>query len=87
MNTAHILDNRQGICGLKFQSYVNFGVIDYDSHIAPYLKSQPDQGANAKNKIKEFIKKFGINPVLTYCALDSLYGYRLTQKQKQTKIK
>jgi len=83
MNTAHILDNRQGICGLKFQAYVNFGVIDYNSQIEPYLESPPDQGANAKNRIKEFIKKFGIKPVLTYCALDSLYGYWLTEKQKQ----
>lgn len=83
MNTAHILDNRQGVCGLKFQSYVNFGVIDYDSQISPYLESPPKEGANAKNKIKEFIQKYGIKPVLTYCALDSLYGYRLTEKQRE----
>lgn len=82
MNTAHILDNRQGVCGLKYQTYINFGVIDYDSHISSYLESPAKQGANAKNKIKEFIKKFGIKPVLTYCALDSLYGYRLTEKQR-----
>jgi uracil-DNA glycosylase family 4 len=84
MNTAHILNNAKGICGLKFQTFVNFGVVGYDEHIAPYLESPPKEGANAFNRIKEYIKKFGIKPVLTYCALDSLYGYKLTLKQMET---
>jgi hypothetical protein len=84
MNTAHILNNTRGISGLKFQTFVNFGVAGYDDHIAPYLESPPKDGANAFNRIKEYIKKFGIKPVLTYCALDSLYGYKLTLKQMET---
>lgn len=81
MNNAHILDNRPGITSLKFQVYVNFGVADYDSDVNPYLRSKDDQGANSKNKILEFIKKYGEKPILTYCGLDSLYGYMLTVKQ------
>jgi hypothetical protein len=84
MNTAHILDNRRGITGLKFQTYVNFGVTDYDSEISGYLESKDDSaGANGFNRIEEFIQKFGIEPVLTYCGLDSIFGFKLTQLQKE----
>lgn len=83
LNTAHILDNRRSISGLKFQTYIRFGVVGYDDHIASWLESPPKQGANAFNKLKEYIKKYGIKPVLKYCALDSLFGYKLTKKQME----
>lgn len=79
---AHILDNRKGIGSLKFQTYVNFGFSDYDSHISPYLQSKTDkQGANSFNQILEYIKKYGIKDLLTYCGMDSIFGYHLTLKQ------
>jgi hypothetical protein len=86
MITAHILDNRKGITSLKFQAYVNFGVSDYDSHISPFLKSDDEFGANSFNSILKFIKQYGEKPVLTYCGLDSLYGFGLTLLQ-MNKIK
>ena len=78
---AHIEDNRQGITGLKFQVYVNFGIIDYDSEIAPYLDSKSKDG-NAFNRIKELIKtREGKEKLLTYCGLDALYGHKLAMRQ------
>ena len=82
MNMAHCLDNRSGITSLKFQTYVNFGVPDYDSHIHPYLVSDGELGANSINKIEQFIKEYGEKELLKYNALDSLFGWMLAIKQK-----
>jgi hypothetical protein len=82
MNAAHCLDNRQGVTGLKFQTYVNFGVPDYDSHISPWItNTTEDLGANTLNKIKEFIKLYGTKDILKYNGLDSIFGLLLAQKQ------
>lgn len=82
MNAAHCLDNRQGVTGLKFQTYVNFGVPDYDSHIFPWItNTTEDLGANSLNKIKEFIKLYGTKDILKYNGLDSIFGLLLAQKQ------
>ena len=82
MLASHILDNRPGITGLKFQTYVNFGVVDYASSISAYLKSTEKDG-NGFNKlvdpqIVESIKE----ELLIYCGLDSLYEYKLAIKQQ-----
>ena len=81
MNSAHCLDNRRGITSLKFQTYVNFGIVDYDSHISTYLKaSNNDLGANSVNRIFDFIKEYGENELLKYNAYDSYWGLLLAQK-------
>jgi DNA polymerase I-like protein with 3'-5' exonuclease and polymerase domains len=83
MITAHILDNRPGINSLKFQAYVNFGVVDYSSDITPYLQS-PGKSGNEPNTIDQLIKtKDGQDMLLKYCALDSIYEYRLAMLQKE----
>ena len=81
MQAGHILDNRPNITGLKFQTYVNFGLPDYDSHIKPYMTSDEDKGANSFNKLPEFIKKYGMKSLLTYCGLDGIFEYRLGMHQ------
>lgn len=83
MINAHLIDNRKGIVGLKFQTYVNFGVSDYDSLINPYLSSADEQGANSFNQIERFIKIYGNKPVREYCGLDSLYDFGLFLLQKE----
>lgn len=75
MLAAHILDNRSGITGLKFQVYVHFGVIDYSSHLDDYLKSAVN--ANDINKIDDA----PLHEVLLYNGLDSLFQYRLAKIQ------
>jgi len=81
MVAAHILDNRPGITGLKFQTYVNFGVVDYDSEINPYLKAI-SKGGNEMNRIFELVERFGgKEQLLRYCGMDTIYQYRLALKQ------
>lgn len=85
---AHILDNRKGVGGLKFQTYVNFGVADYDSHISSYLRSPDKAGANAFNNIEKFFAKYGERDALKYCGLDNIFGFKLSIKQmKQMGLK
>lgn len=85
MLAAHLLDNRTGISGLKFQTYVNFGVIDYSSEVDPFLRStKAGDGGNAINKIDDLLKtKAGVEKLLEYNALDSVYEYRLALKQME----
>jgi len=84
MLAAHILDNRPGVNSLKFQTYVQQGIIDYDSEISPYLKGVESKNANSLNKVLELIEKpGGKEKLLTYCALDSLYTYRLAMQQRE----
>lgn len=62
---AHTLDNRSGICGLKFQSFVLLGFESYSEHIEPFLKAD---GGNTSNRIREV----ELAQLLLYCGLDSL---------------
>jgi hypothetical protein len=81
MLAAHVIDNRTGICGLKFQSFINFGVVGYENLIDPYLKSVTPRDPTAPNRILEFIERHGEDECLIYCGIDSLLAYRLTMKQ------
>jgi len=84
MIAAHILDNRTGITSLKFQSYVQFGIVDYDSEISPYLRGNDKKdGGNAINQIMKLandpIKR---KKLLEYDALDSIHETRLAKIQR-----
>ncbi len=83
MLAAHILDNRPGIVGLKFQTYVNFGIVDYNSEIAPYLQSGSTD-SNAINRITQLLESpEKVRQLLTYCGLDTVYQYRLMKLQQK----
>jgi DNA polymerase I-like protein with 3'-5' exonuclease and polymerase domains len=86
MLASHLLDNRPGITGLKFQVYINFGIIDYDSEVAPYIKSTDDDsdGSNSINNIHTVLKSKQLtDKLLEYCARDAIYTYRLALKQQK----
>jgi len=86
MQGAHILDNRPGICGLKLQLFMVFGIKPYDTLISPYLKSIDERDLRAPNRIHEFIEKYGEDEALYYCGIDSLGALRLASRQmKQMK--
>jgi len=53
MLATHVLDNREGICSVKFQAYVQLGIADYASKIKPYLEAPKEEGANGFNRILE----------------------------------
>jgi uracil-DNA glycosylase family 4 len=81
MIAAHILDNRFGICGLKFLAFVMLGVGDYSSEVSEYLQSS-GKSDNELNKVLEYsiINK---EKLLTYCGLDTIYQYRIALKQME----
>lgn len=79
---AHVIDNREGITGLKFQTYVRLGIVDYDSEVHPYLESPKGAGANALNTLKEYMQTpENAQRVLKYCAWDSVNSYRIMEQQ------
>jgi hypothetical protein len=82
MLCAHILDNRQSITSLKFQTYVNFGIVDYASEITPYFASDDSKDGNAMNKIMDLIATpEGLHKLLTYNSMDAIFEFRLAAKQ------
>lgn len=71
---AHVMDNRAGICSVKFQSFVRQGTDAWDEEIGPYLKAKR---ANDENTIRQF----PLAKVLKYCALDSLHEWDTSASQ------
>jgi len=83
MQASHILDNRTGITGLKFQTYVQFGIVDYSSEVDPYIHAGDSKNANSFNKIMELISKpGGKEKLLKYNGYDAINEYRLADKQR-----
>jgi len=81
MQAAHVLDNRPGISGLKFQAYVRLGIVDYDSDVAPYLQAK-EKGGNALNQIYKLLEKpDGMKMLLKYCGWDAICELRLANLQ------
>lgn len=89
---SHLLDIRSGTAGLKFQTFVRFGIGDYSSHIEEYLKGQAVKSkyndgdnwesythCNCINKVTELKD----TDVLHYCGLDSLFTYKLAMIQME----
>jgi len=73
---SRIIDNRGKWSGLKFQTFINFGVAGYDSAINPYKKGSPFNNMD----------KAPIDELLLYGGLDVIYGKKLVEIQK-AKIK
>jgi uracil-DNA glycosylase family 4 len=73
MIAAHILDNRSNFTGLKFQSYVNFGLEPYNKDIDKYLK--------AKSGHFNSVDKAPLDQLLLYNGLDTIMGMKLYEKQ------
>lgn len=82
MQAAHVLDNRSEITSLKFQAYINFGLIDYDSEVEDFLKGQDPKNSNSVNKVDQLLATIsGREKLMTYCGMDSLLTYKLALKQ------
>ena len=74
MQAAHVLDNRTGITGLKFQAYVQLGQPPYDDKVALFFRSK---GSNELNQIH----KVPVNELLLYNGLDALLEFKLAEIQ------
>jgi hypothetical protein len=80
MLAAHILDNRSGVVGLKFQTYTQLGVVDYASEVEPYLRA--DGGGNSFNTLRKLVQtKEGRHKAMKYCGHDTINEYRLAEMQ------
>jgi uracil-DNA glycosylase family 4 len=74
MVTAHVIDGRRKYTGLKFQSYLHWGMPEYDKEIKPYKRGHP------YNKMEQV----DLYDLLHYGGLDSLLGQRLLEIQVKT---
>ena len=74
MQAAHVLDNRQEICSIKFQAYARLGFPLYDGSVGKFLYAP---SSNAPNRINR--ADFG--ELLKYNSLDSLLEYKVAQLQ------
>ncbi len=70
----HILDNRQGITGLKHQAFVRWGIKDYDKSAEPYIKSKNNSSFNTMHKMP-------LPDQLMYCGIDSYLEIILYHEQ------
>jgi DNA polymerase len=75
MLATHCLDNRPGICSLKFQALVQMGVPAYNTEIAPLLESYK----GPYNRIREI----EMGSLLFYGGMDSLLEWKLAMKQRK----
>jgi uracil-DNA glycosylase len=87
MLTAHCLNNSEGIVGLKYQSFVNFGIAGYDDGIKYLWESDEDKGIHSFNQLYR-LKQNGLlyqvqNELLEYCGADSLLTMKLYYKQQE----
>jgi len=75
MLATHCLDNRPGICSLKFQALVRMGIPSYHGHIEPYLFNY----RGPYNRIHEIALK----DLLFYGGTDALLEHRLATIQRE----
>lgn len=83
MVAAHVVDNRRGICGLKHQAFLRFGIQSWEDLIEPYLKAVNPRDPKSPNRILEFIERYGEKECLVYCGIDSLVAFRLAMRQRR----
>jgi DNA polymerase-1 len=74
MLLSHIVDNRPYISSLKFQTYLYFGIKEYEKEAHKYMKTNPETGLNS-------LKEMDQSELRKYCALDSWYTLNLFQRQ------
>ena len=74
MMSEHIIDNRAQWTGLKFQSFIKYGVRPYDKLIEEFIKSPDDSGFNN-------VHKAPLKELMTYCGLDCIFGMMLFEDQ------
>jgi DNA polymerase-1 len=71
---AHVLDNRTGTKKLKFQTFMRWGIGEYDAGIKDKIKADPSTGFNRMLQVP-------VDQLLEYNAKDCLYTYELYREQ------
>jgi uracil-DNA glycosylase family 4 len=76
MLATHCLDNREGICSLKFQALVHLGVPSYNENVEPYLESGSNEHYNRIHEVK-------MDTLLFYGGMDVILEFRIAMKQRK----
>lgn len=76
MQAAHVLDNRKGITGLKFQAFVRLGVLPYNEAVTSYFDSKDSRSENRCDQVP-------LPSLLKYNAMDAVLEYALAELQMQ----
>jgi len=71
-----VLDNRPGITGLKFQSFMRLGIEPYNDHIEPLLKGR---GGNGRNRVMQCDQ----TELMRYCGIDALLTWIISRDQRK----
>ena len=84
MIITHCLNNNEGICRLKYQGMVRFGIFNYEDEVS-YLWEDKSKDVHKFNKLytlKQRGELYTIAPeLLYYCAMDSLITHWLYTEQ------
>uniref|UniRef100_A0A6M3M0I4 Putative DNA polymerase n=1 Tax=viral metagenome TaxID=1070528 RepID=A0A6M3M0I4_9ZZZZ len=75
MTTQHILDDRKGSTGLKFQAFVRWGVKGYEKEVAKNISSSK----NGINKLDEL----PLETLCLYNGIDALLTFKLYNEQQE----
>jgi len=75
MLAEHVLDNRPGVCGLKFQVYCRYGYAGYETEMDQFLRADKT-GVNS-------IARAPLKSLFTYNGLDALFTARLALDQRR----
>jgi uracil-DNA glycosylase family 4 len=73
MTDQHILDDRRGTTGLKFQSFVRWGVLDYSKDVDRFMSSE----SNGLNKLDQV----PLSNLCLYNGSDALLTFKLFEEQ------
>jgi DNA polymerase len=73
---AHVIDNRPGICSLKFQSFVLMGQPTYNEHIEPFLAAESGSLYNQIHRIP-------ISDLLEYNGFDTFMEVHVARRQRK----
>ena len=80
---THVLDNRAGISGLKFQSYALFGIVGYDDAVDPYMTARDPKDKKNKNA-ENMLEDMDISEVCSYCGSDAHLTFHIGVRQLKT---
>jgi len=76
MLAAHCLDNRPGVCGLKFQAFVRLGVPPYNEKVEPFFDVPSGRRVNR-------ISEIAMDTLLQYGGMDAVLEWHLARLQMQ----
>jgi uracil-DNA glycosylase family 4 len=78
---AHVLDNRDGITGLKLNTYFRLGVLGYDSEVDDYMRRTKEGEDKKSGNRLNCLDEVSMDKLAYYCALDSLFTYKIYEQQ------